>query len=315
MDYRKFLAKTEPMVLPYLGGLSVSSCDRRLRVQGTAATVGPLGSGWWSFDVEGRRATARERVDAPDLSKLDSLRGHLVQGWCFVGSERSERVLLLPEEEAPVFAPVIARSWWSGDFLYETLEFEQEAEIAAREALEQGRSTLVGVKGVAPSLRAAFGFAVLSREARRFGFGVSPREVLGCTVGVAKGIHEPATVLSALSRRRVAVPQHAARPRPSPRSRPVAAQRTRENAQERAAEVLVVAGAQLLSARGVGGRNLEVTFRYLGQRFIAVVDWETLHVYDAGICLDGADESLGLDSLPSVINEAVQGGLLYITRR
>ena len=64
-----------------------------------------------------------------------------------------------------------------------------------------------------------------------------------------------------------------------------------------------------------GDRILEVVFRYCGEQFIASVDYETLHVYDSGICLSGADEALGLDALPSVIAEAIDHDLLHITRR
>ncbi len=80
-------------------------------------------------------------------------------------------------------------------------------------------------------------------------------------------------------------------------------------------DVLTNAGAHFLSGRDMGGSNYEVWFRYMDEQFIAVVDKDNLHVYDSGICLDGEDEQLGLDSLPSVIAEAINNGALYITRR
>ena len=63
--------------------------------------------------------------------------------------------------------------------------------------------------------------------------------------------------------------------------------------------MLVVAAA---SANG----NLEVAFEFMGERFISVVDAITLHVYDSGVCLAGADELVTLDSLPGVIREAIE---------
>lgn len=41
---------------------------------------------------------------------------------------------------------------------------------------------------------------------------------------------------------------------------------------------------------------------------------DSLNVLDAGICLDGADGALTLESLPGVIREAVETGALVVTR-
>lgn len=61
--------------------------------------------------------------------------------------------------------------------------------------------------------------------------------------------------------------------------------------------------------------RLEVTYRFMNNRFITVVHPITLQVLDAGICLAGADRMVTLDSLPSVIREAIQTSRLVITRR
>jgi hypothetical protein len=53
----------------------------------------------------------------------------------------------------------------------------------------------------------------------------------------------------------------------------------------------------------------------MGERFISVIDAITLHVYDSGVCLAGADEMITLDSLPAVIREAIETDVLVITRR
>jgi hypothetical protein len=82
---------------------------------------------------------------------------------------------------------------------------------------------------------------------------------------------------------------------------------------ERADAALEAAGARMVAARRLGDQ-LEVTFLYMGVRIISTVHAETLHVYDSGICLAGADEELTLDSLPSVIKEAIEDDYLNITR-
>lgn len=303
MDYRRFLGRVESMVLPYLGGSSVHAADRRLRVSTRVA------AGWWRFEVEGRNATPKEQAERLDTSALQSMRGHLVGDWLFTSGTTAERMFLMPNEEE-MFTPAIARRWYGGDHLFDTALFADEAESAARDAFFAGASSLEGIKGVAPSLRAAFGFAVIRREAATIGLEVSPREVLARAHEVASGTLAPAPIVQALEARRYTIQPTSDHRRHRPTT--VA---TRENAETRACAALEPTGADVLAVRLTGDRTLEVVFRFRGERFIAVVDWESLHVYDSGICLSGADEMLGLDSLPSVIGEAMDDGVLHITRR
>jgi hypothetical protein len=85
--------------------------------------------------------------------------------------------------------------------------------------------------------------------------------------------------------------------------------------EDRADAALDAAGARMLGCRRIGGGNLEVRFQLDGERFVSVVNGDTLQVLDAGICLAGADRQLTLDSLPSVIREAERTDQLNITRR
>jgi hypothetical protein len=86
------------------------------------------------------------------------------------------------------------------------------------------------------------------------------------------------------------------------------------NAAERAEKALDSARARMLSSRNLGDGNLEVTWEFMDERFISVVDALSLHVYDSGVCLAGEDELVTLESLPSVIREAIETGVLVITR-
>lgn len=307
MDYRQLLGKVEAMVLPYLGGLSVHAADRRLRVQACVAV------GWWRFEVSGRVATPREEAEPADMRALPSVRGHLVGDWLFTGGTTAERVYLMPNE-SELFTPAKARRWHSGDHLFDDAAFADDPELAVREAWMSDTGSLAGIKGVAPSLRAAFGYAVARREANRIGMQVSAREVLSRAHEVAAGTLPALTLIRQVEARRYTIdPQSAHRFRGARRRRETDA--TLDNAEDRACAVLEPTGAEVLATRLLGERELEVAFRYRGERFIAVVDWETLHVYDSGICLSGADEELGLDSLPAVISEAIDTGELVITRR
>jgi hypothetical protein len=87
-------------------------------------------------------------------------------------------------------------------------------------------------------------------------------------------------------------------------------------AEDRATEALEKAGATLESSRHVREHELEVVFSFMGERFISLVDEDTLQVLDSGICLGHppADEQLTLDSLPAVIREAIETDRLVILR-
>ena len=160
MDYKAFLKKpaseVETLVLPYFGGTKVDTKDRRFSVEGE------LAPGWWRFQIDGRRAVSPETAhaaDLPELSVLPAVRGHFFNGWVVVDGKQMGRIPLTPDDEPAPLSRVTARRWYSNDLLFDTTEFEDDAELAARTALEE-RRPLGDVKGVVPSLRAAFGYAL-----------------------------------------------------------------------------------------------------------------------------------------------------------
>ncbi len=316
MDYRKFLGKVESAVLPYFGGASVDAPSRRLRVST------PPAPGWWRFDVQGRTATAREPAGPEGLDGLPLVRGHLWGTRLVREGAVAEPVQLLPEEEPPRFSPVRARRWHDGSLVFEEVEFEGEAEGTARLMLEEGR-TLAEVKAVPASLRAAFGYAVLEGASRALGIRFSPVEVRGQVLSVSEGGRPAAEArLRALATEREAhVRELDARQRAQALEAELARLRSTPRHLERQAQGVVrveraleATGARLLDTRRLGSERLEVTFGFMGERFISIVDASTLQVVDAGICLAGADREVTLESLPSVIREAIEDDVLVITR-
>lgn len=318
IDYTRFLSKTERSILPYLGGSTVFAPDRRLRV------TRRVGEGWWAFDLEGRHATPVQRVEYPDRSALERVprtHGHVIDTWLFVGGAQAHRLHLCPEEELPHFSPVSARRWYGGNHLYDEQQFEDEPEMAVREAFVQRTENLGGleIRGTTPSLKAAFGYATLLRAADERNIPLALSEVLDRAHDVASGRMSASLVIDQLEARRYRQDPiglyswQLARAESASRRR--GGRASRDDAEERAARVLEKAEADLLAVRFLDDPCMEVRFRYCGEHFVAVVDWGTLHVYDAGICLDGADEQLGLDALPVVIREAMRNGELVVLRR
>lgn len=322
MDYSKFLAKKEHAVLAYLSGPHVFGKDRRMRVEGERPAPG-----YHRFEVSGRNARALEAVDAPDLGDLPKMRGHLVEGWLVSSAASSglNRVFLLPDDEPPPLAIGRARRWHSGDLVFEALDFDSEAEDAARLLLEQ-LAPLRDLKHVPATLRTAYGIALAMAVGRRAGTPITVLEAAGSATRIAEGGEPAARELIAVLQRERSVAAARARDRALDANRPLGHVRapgggrravapTVENAHERAEAALDGADARMLAARRLGGGlHLEVTFEFMGQRFISVVQALSLQVIDSGVCLAGEDDLVTLDSLPGVIREAIDTHRLVITR-
>lgn len=328
MDYRKFLGKEEERVLPYFGGPFLFAPDRRLRLASE-----PAAPGWYRFRIKGREATPLEPTEPQAMEALPTVRGHLVGERLVREGSVAERLHFLPAEEPPLLTPCRARRWHSGELLFETLDFESEAEESVRRALEDGTS-LAQIKGVPATLRAAFAYEMLEAVGRRLGIPAAPAELRPHLAQVAElGRPEAERILRALAAERVLAEREMRELR---RRREVAAlarqvaeaqQRHWErggrlrrggaaDAVARAELALEAAGAQLRSSRALGDGNLEVIFTFMNERFISVVRADTLQVVDSGICLGHPprDDLVTLESLPSVIKEAMDTGRLVILR-
>lgn len=308
MDYRQFLQQIGETKLPYFGGRHVYGMDRHYRVRGQVAP------GWYSWKISGRYATAIGPCEPREIDQLPRKRGHYARGYAFGLRGDLLRVHRFGGSEPEVLAPCSLRLWPSGDYLFETTDFETEVEEEARARLHR-RAGLAEVSGATPALRAAFAYCLVSLVASAANEPFSPWE-LGREAGtVADGGIEAATQLlqTVLARRREQ--QRIVEQRRSAAERGMMSRRrSSERAEDSAARVLDDAGAVFRSLRSLDDQMIEVTFEFMGEEFTSVVHEDTHQVFDAGICLSGADREVTLASLPSVIREAITTGQLYITR-
>jgi hypothetical protein len=348
-NYKSFLSSRASLVLPYFGGTRVDAAERRLRVMTQAApdaagpspavpaAAGPeLQPGWWRFDVDGRRAIPRDPASPAALDALPAVRGHWADGWIVASGRELGRIALPPEDEPPPLARVTARRWYSGELLLDSIDFEDDAELSARSALEEGRP-IAEVAGVVPSLRAAYALSLAAAVARELGVPVSLREIAPHAVAIADGGRDAVRALfdGLVARRRAAEAAARERIRRAAEealefdrlerevarvehlraaARAAHARRRTGSPADRADAALEGAGARMLSARKLNGSQLEVRLVVDDVRLISVVSADSLQVLDAGLCLAGSDRELTLDSLPSVVREAVETGRLNITR-
>jgi len=313
-DFRAFLGPKEPVVLPYLGGTRVDSAGRRLRVEDD------LARGWWRFRIEGRRAVPVEPASPPVLDALPKVAGHWVLGWIASDGRSLARVALMPEDEPAPLARVTGRRWYSGDVVFESIDFEDEAEIAARRALD-AQQPLGEQRGVVPSLRVAFGIALGAAIAKDDGVPVSVRELAPAAVAIAdRGREAVREHLEGLAERRRRAEDDARRlaeqQRVATSAETARAVQRHTDPVQRADDALDKADARMLRCRRIDhGHRLDVAYEVDGTTILSIVDAETLQVIDPGVCLSGEHEVLTLDAMPSVIREAIADGALNITRR
>ena len=317
-DYRRFLAAADPIVLPYFGGTRVDAADRRLRVETQ------LAPGWWRFQIDRRRAVPLEPASPVELGSLPVMRGHWACGWVIADGRELGRIAPVPDDEPAALSKVVARRWYSGDWIFETTDFEDEPELEARRALE-ARRPLGDVRGVTPSLRAAFGYALGIAAARELRIEVSMRELTSRVVAIADGGIDVVRTMfeELLAQRELELAEARRLAELAAHSRKLAnaveTARVRPRARDprrRADDILDAAGARMLECRSLDrGARLDVTWELGGTRFMTLVDAETFQVVDPGVCLAGAHRVLTLDAMPSVVREAIDEGHLNITRR
>jgi hypothetical protein len=319
VDYRRFLAKTEEIVAPVVER-KVWLHDRRLTVDGIAA-------GWWRVRVRGRAVepVAAATVDEVTLAlaSLPVVRGPVLRiggGWMVVagGSSCEPIDLARSDDEPPLFAPLKARRWPAGALLlWDEVEWEGEAEEAARQAFDDGRG-LGDVKGASAALRAAFALATAAATARALGIAAAPAELRRSLREIAeRGRPAAEAALRALAVERAT--WSAARARSvdaamrAARAAATAAPRATMD-EARVAAALRGAGARLLSQRRPSPGLIEVRWQLSGTRFVSLVEEHGLKVVDSGVCLAGSDSLVTLESLPGVIRQAMDEDALVITR-
>jgi hypothetical protein len=318
MDYKAFLKPRDPIVLPYFGGTRIDAADRRFAVAPRDPALAP---GWWRFQIEGRRAVPLEPAAAVELGALPVMRGHWVDGWVVASGRELGKIALPPADEPQPLSRVVARRWYSGDWLFDTTEFEDDAELEARRVLED-KQPLGARKGVVPSLRAAFGYALGLAVAADLKIELTIRELTPIVVEIADGGRDVVRQLfddlvEARRREEAAVRERARRIQLAKSAITARVVERARDPRERCDEALASANARMTGFRRVEhGSQCEVTYTVEGSRIVSLVDTLTLAVIDPGVCLghDGEYKVLTLDAMPSVIRQAIEEDRLNIGR-
>jgi hypothetical protein len=312
----------ERVTLPWTGSRELRSFTRTWTIVGDL----PREHGWYSFKIlKGRSAVVDQHCDAqPEL--LDyTLVGYLVGNRIASDTDHTalpgirtvydpqtvarqlERVFFV-EEGLDRFARArVGRIHAHGPLIFHSREMPLGPEDDVVRAYEDRAASTDAIKHVTPGLDAAFRMASWQRaEAERRRIELEHLRL------------EAEAKRAAEERRQGLIKQLG-----DGAGRRAMAKVDFETA---ARAALAVGGAELLDHRIVGSGRLGqrhehvVKYRLDGQRFECVCD-ETMHIIDAGICLQDhrtgikGDTFFTLESLPSVVREAEREGVLVVFRR
>lgn len=313
--WRELISKPSVTVLPWFGGRDLfNSVGMKWVIDGPT----PPEHGFWKFSVGTNRVArwveGQDRVEVWDEylnKKQPRLTGYLVGDrmsllWDYIANSpgkknfrdllvsSSKKVWFLPDN-LPEFTKVVAREWpGNGELVFERevdppliIDEVYDAYISGAEELT--------VKGVPRDLADIFRVKVAKRKAE----AARRAEIEAKRRAAAERAELDKKVGTSEGRRALAAVDFDAAAR----------------------SALVVGGAEFLAARpGPNPGTMTVVYRCEGHRLGCVVDM-MLRVVNAGICLtdhytdESGDEYFTLESLPSVVREAVRDRKLVIWNR
>lgn len=316
MAWQDLLEKPdEQVVLPWTGGRTLGQDTRRWEIQGKL----PREHGWYAFRITGRKAYLLSLSDPqPDVLKWP-VKGYLVGDRIIpdgvqVGPQAKEHGLIdlsirvhLLDEGLERFVRVSAgRAFEGGPLIYKGQDMPLGPEEEVSSAFLDQRP-INAIKSVTPALHVAFHFEHWQRA-----------EAARRRAELERLQREEEERRLQEERRQAIIKQLG-----DGAGRRAAAAVDFETA---ARSALAIGNAELLDARKGNRAEMIVKFRMDGRKFECVCCSRTLRIIDSGICLTAhyddpdfeggtkGDTWLTLESLPSVIREAIREDRLVVYR-
>ena len=316
MSWKDILQSSdESTVLPWISGRSLRSLDRSWRIEGKL----PQEPGWYEFSISVRTAKLKGASDPkPEIIKHQR-NGYLVGDRFITDTANvdpnpaniallSEPVYLLDDGLDRFTRVVCGLVYSDGPLFYERQAMPLGPEDEVLTAFLDEKISVSHIKGVTPALDAAFRmerWQKVEAEKRRRELERLRREEEEKRILLERRQQLAEQLGDGAGRRAMAHVDFA----------------------EAARAALAVGGAQFLDHRRAVRRG-EVVVRYKvdARRYECVCDERTMRIIDSGICLtahyDDEDFEVGtkgdnfftLESLPSVIREAVRDGKLVVYR-
>jgi len=307
VGWRDLLQQDEVITVPWTGGRTVRRGPRTFQVQGDL----PPEHGFHEFTVSGgRRATWKGpsplAADQWFDERAPSIRGYLLGDRLAPDDvavvpdlarliDQTELVHLV-EPGLDRYARIAASRADDGSLIYVRQEFPLGPEDQVRAAFLDRKPSVDHVPGVTPALDLLFRLESWQRDE------VARRRAELERLRLQRDEEERQAQIREQFRRQ---------------DRRQLARRSFEDA---ARAALAVTGAELLDQRAAFRRGEHVVqFRFRGRRFECVAD-DDLRIVDSGICLvdhqtgEKGDTRFTLESLPGVISEAMDQGVLVVFR-
>lgn len=239
------------------------------------------------------------------MRQIRTLRGYFFKGKVLT-SQGVWDLKRVPEGFDPLLCtPVSAKLWSPGMVLFDQVLFQEESDFSVMERIERGES-IRDLKNLSSTQRIFAGLYLVDRvsQGRRWSVqAVWPRlqEI------AERGTEQVEQVL------REVETQAPSTPRALPSV--IRILDPSQGLRDRIEEVLTGFGATLYSMRQAHAEQVEIRWGYRGDTYNSLIDSNSLRVVDSGICLSGTDGQFNLNSLPSVVREGMDEGLIVITRR
>lgn len=310
MSWQDLLAEdNETIVAPWIGGNTVYANDRTFRIKGRR----PNEFGWYSFELVGARGVKVIESAEPDMDweeSHSSTVGYLI-GDRLVADDvgfkidpediyrHGIRVNIL-EAGLDMFSRIRVANYEDKFYVYVGEEFPLGPESQVFEAFEDRKDTIADIPEVVPSLDLSFRYEVYRRaevEERRAELERIRLAEEAARIEAERRANIMRQVGTGAGRRELAQIDFGAACKAS----------------------LEQSGAEYIGHNVTRNRNeTAVRYRFRGQRLECVVDNRTLRIVDAGICLSAGgvrgDTFFTLESLPAVVGQAIDEGLLHVYR-
>lgn len=310
MAWQDLLAEDNSTVTaPWLGGRTIYANGRTFRIKGNL----PREFGWYSFNQSGPRNVTLNEVAEPEMFWEDDhekVVGYLIGDRLVPDNAGFEidpadiyrhgvKVYLI-EPGLDMFTRALVVFYEKNKYIYVRPEFPLGPEPLVLNAYDDRAESISDIPEVVPSLDLSFRHEVWRREQ----------------------IEERRRELE-----RIRLEEERARAEQERRERIMRQVGTGEGRRELARvdfaaacrASLAQSGAEYLGHNATRNSNeTAVRYRFRNQRLECVINNETLRVVDAGICLSAGgvrgDRFFTLESLPVVVGEAIDRGLLHVYR-
>jgi hypothetical protein len=299
MSWKDLLSNKETITVPWTGGRIIRGAGRKWNMIGAS----PEEHGWHQFEVSGDRRAVWKGKGEPDMF-WSEYQNNKVTGY-MVGSRIIPDDAAVDPDPDKVFEqsihvdfvePGLDRfsraevvNYEQSGLIYASTQFPIGPENEVLQAFLSREGSVSDIPNVTPALDLAFRFESQQRDQREERvrrleekrLEEERRNNLRKMIGTGEGRRELARVDFGAA----------------------------------ATAALGLSGSTLLDHRPSYNRNeIIVQFRYRNRRFECVVEKDTLHVVDSGICLTGNDRLFTLESLPPVIGNAIDVGVLHVFR-